>query len=431
MFESLTDAENRSVFAEWSSFRGSGTTRSLDRARLFAEALRIHPQLNESGARLLGVVGSKGKGTAAVYASAALSAAGIRVGTITGPGIMSNRDRVRLNGAALSGVLYREMLDRAHEARKSLQEPSPETGYLSPSGMFLLAGLSTLLGSGCEVVVCEAGIGGRSDELSLLPLDVVVIVRIMLEHTAILGDTLNDIAADKSDVITSVTKTVFSVEQSPEVHAVIEQRCSEVGASLVIIDGDVSVSGCPTKPVSFNAAVGARAGRELAESMKGIPVSESAFIYACESVNYPGRMSCHRTEKGAVVVDSAITRDGLVCALNFAGDRFAAEFSGSSSEEPFDTILASLPVDKDFMGFVDELRDREVGRVIFVDMPGTHLNYPSRDQCPPEWGWATVGELPSLLETGRVVAVGTALFTAEVLTALGADTESVFQPNSA
>src|SRR4051794_32781780 len=86
-------------FHEWDA-RHPDDRRSLDRARLLIARLGIEDVCSP----MLTIVGSKGKGTAAAHASAYLSAAGRRVVTITSPSYRSTRERIRVDGQAISAA---------------------------------------------------------------------------------------------------------------------------------------------------------------------------------------------------------------------------------------------------------------------------------------------------------------------------------------
>ncbi|HKR65805.1 MAG TPA: hypothetical protein VJZ00_18890, partial [Thermoanaerobaculia bacterium] len=99
---------DRVFFEEWSRMRAT-SKRSIARAARLAEAMGV--PLREIPAIV--VVGSKGKATAATLASAALANAGHRVGTITSPPILTNRERIRVNGVAISEREYEELAERS------------------------------------------------------------------------------------------------------------------------------------------------------------------------------------------------------------------------------------------------------------------------------------------------------------------------------
>ena len=180
---------DRVFFEEWTHWHRRAK-RSIPRAALFAEAMGVDLHAIPS----IVVVGSKGKATGATLASAALANAGRRVGTITSPPILTNRERIRVNGVAIDEETYEAIARRAEMALRLM----PQTpGYLSPAGMYMIAGLDHFRREGCEAIVVEAGMGGRSDEVSLLAPDVLLVTPIFLEHVGILGNTIEEIREEK------------------------------------------------------------------------------------------------------------------------------------------------------------------------------------------------------------------------------------------
>ena len=412
--DEITELENRVVFAEWAQLRHR-SSRSLDRAHRLVDALGLPELLHDTP--LLGVVGSKGKGTAAIYASAALASAGLKVGTILSPGVITNLDRIRVNGRNLSEQAYVGVLSTLDDAIRALPPVNPELGYLSPGGLFMIGGLAFLAGAGCDAIVVEAGIGGASDELSLFPLDTVVLTGIFGEHLDILGPTVIDVTTNKSAVITEATRRAFTVPQSAAVADVIVARCQEMGAQLTVVDTSTSVGDPTLYPPGFsgmNAQLGTAAGLSLVESILGSRPPESAIASTIRSVSYPGRLSIHESATARVIVDSAVSREGLVSALRFSSETFG---------KPPDRILVSLPRDKDFEGFVTELRSVAVPR-IFVGLT-THLRYPERADWP--WEWVDASALPAVLSAGDTLAVGTVSFSAEVLRVLDVNADVLFE----
>lgn len=413
--ESLEILEDRAIFGEWRKNR-TVKKRSLDRARAFSGALGLASDV--AGVSILGIVGSKGKGTAAAYASAALAGLGVRTGTIMSPALLTNRDRIRIDGRSLSERVYVDFLERIIQARKTLPPVARHDGYLSPTGTYTLAGASTLIDQGCEVLVVEAGLGGARDEISLFGLDVVILTEIFCEHVGILGPTVLDIARDKLGVITGDTRAVVSVSQSPVVEREIARTCEKTGAQRVNIDlssRSAIIGWLPPEYGRFNALAGVQAATVLFSLLGRAPAGERDLESALRSVNHPGRLSRHQCGGADIIVDSAISRNGLVSAVTYA----AHQFDGMP-----DRILVSLPADKELASFVAELRHVECER-IFVGLTREHLSYPSEEEWP--WNWVQEDGLhEELLSSGRVLAVGTVSFVTAVLQVIGVDVEYLF-----
>ncbi|HEY8482836.1 MAG TPA: hypothetical protein VIL71_23725 [Spirillospora sp.] len=387
-------------FREWER-RVPGETRDIARARALADVLGVL----EPGVPVLTVVGSKGKGTAATYASAFLAAAGLRVCTVTSPALRTNRDRIRMDGRAVSDAELASLADALDAGIAAL--PPPARGYLSPSGLFMLAGVLHARRRGADAIVLEAGMGGRSDEAALFPPDVAAITPIFLEHAGVLGDTPAEIAEEKLGVAGPDT-LVLSAPQSAEVAGVLGpvERVDEGGGG---VPGDLLPAGL--------GRVSAELGVAAARRLPGVDEpSPRALWDTLASVVLPGRSSQHDVPGSAtrVLVDAAIDRTGVAAALAAARRAWGT----------IDHVVLCLPDHKDLAGAAAELGDLPV---TFVRLPLRHLGFTRA--LPP--GWDVVGAeavTPEALATlgHRVLVLGTGYFTGLVLDAVNADTERLF-----
>jgi dihydrofolate synthase / folylpolyglutamate synthase len=469
MTRTVEQIEDEAVFDEWRRYRGTAR-RSLARARLFARGLGLGapgagPGLGLAADKLsadelgtsdlgvgahephrtqiplIGVVGSKGKGTIALYASAALAAAGHRVGTVMSPGVLANRDRIRVNGRALTEAQYRDLLDVVRQAKLRLPPVGAQSasgvdgGYLSPTGTFTLAGAYALVEAGCTAIVLEAGIGGASDELSLFEPDVVAVGAIFGEHLDLLGPTVLDVARDKLGIVRDRTQAIVTVPQDHSVGQVIRAVAQAHRARVEPVPqpGDRSdltplTAWLPPGFGTQNALAGILAARTLLAGSGGNPASEGDLIRLLKTVRYPGRLSVHETgdeagseaanRRGKLILDTAVSRDGLSAALAFAERTFGG---------PPDRVLVSLPAAKDFEGFLAELRALDCPR-FFVELSREHLAYPGRDRWPWPSTWLDEGTLTDGLLTGNVLAVGTVSFVTALMNRLHFDAEQLFIP---
>ena len=413
----LDALESASAFREWSA-RSPGQRSDPLRFGMLAAALGLdleHP------APALGVVGSKGKGTTVAYASALLAETGLRVGTVFSPGLVRNRDRLRVDGAVLPLGEYAALLERVDTALRSL--PKPVDGYLAPSGFFLMAGLAHFAAVGCVALVLEAGIGGRRDDLGHVGLTGLAMAEVFLEHTDLLGGTITEIADDKVGAARPGTRFVSHLAQSNEAEAIIQHHAEAIGADRIRVDSAARAPYTGIVAEGFggaNAAHGIIAARRLLAELGRPDASDEQVLAAAGRVHYPGRLSRHEVAGFTVFVDSAISRDGFENAL-----RHVERETGA----PPALTLVSVPRAKDLAGFravAAELTAADPpGRVVFVALEREHLHYPERDEWPGEW--ATAVELPALLSAAPVVlAIGTASFSSEVLRHCGVDTDRVF-----
>lgn len=406
--------EDDVIFDEWRTHRSAGKG-SLTRAGDFAAALGI--TLESRSIPMLGVVGSKGKGTAAIYASAALAAHGLRVGTVTSPGLLTNRDRIRINGRALSEREYRGILGDIARAKQRLVPVGEDRDYLTPKGIFILGGVHALIGAECDVVVIEAGTGGASDELSLLPLDVVVVTAIFGEHLDVLGPTVVDVARNKIGVVTDRTASVISVPQAATVQREIDRACLRAGVPLLAHQPEWSAHIADLLPPGYgtdNAMAGMRAAEALLATGTGRMFDSAAIRPVLASLRYPGRLSVHPLADGILVLDTAVSRAGLTMAMAFARQTFG--------DDPT-RILVSLPRSKDISGFVTALRGVDRDRV-FVNLEYEHLHYPAPSQWP--WRWLEEKDLDGTILSGNVLAAGTVSFISSLMRRVGVDGEQLF-----
>jgi dihydrofolate synthase / folylpolyglutamate synthase len=140
--------------------------------------------------RTIHVVGSNGKTTTARFAEALLLAESVETGTYTSPHVVSWGERVRIGGedVDLEAALARVRVDA--EAVGATQFEA-----------LTAAAFAAFAAEGVEVAVVEAGLGGRHDATNVLDAPVVVLTNVSLEHTDVLGDTREAIAAEKLAVV--------------------------------------------------------------------------------------------------------------------------------------------------------------------------------------------------------------------------------------
>lgn len=404
-------------FQEWHR-KGPSCLRSLKRARMLAERLGIA----EPPIPILAVVGSKGKGATATYASACLVAAGLRVVTVTGPSFRSQRERIRVDGAAVSETAFADLAARMRTAIECLPASSRE--YLAPTGLFTLAAVVHAMDVSADVLVIEAGMGGASDELSLFAPALVAMSRIFGEHLGKLADTVPGIAREKAGVTAATTQAVLSLPQTAEVQDAIEATVSARtdGACPIttITPGQTGLpSVCLPDGLSRqNGELGCMAGLRMLEILS-LPLPQPRSLRTVlDTINLPARLSWHDVPgtESRILVDSAIERRGVATALATATARWSR----------IDHVLICLPDDKDVAGAITEVGDLPA---TFVRIPYERLKF--THALPEEWRVIKAESLTpaTIADLGQwIVAIGTGSFTGHVLDILDADTERLFAP---
>ena len=142
------------------------------------------------------VAGTNGKGSFCSMLSSVLAAEGYKVGLYTSPYITVFNERMRINGENISN----DELVRLTELVKPIAEQMSD----KPTEFELITALAFeyFRSNGCDIVVLEAGMGGRLDSTNIIENSLLsVITGIALDHTAFLGDTVEKIAAEKAGII--------------------------------------------------------------------------------------------------------------------------------------------------------------------------------------------------------------------------------------
>jgi dihydrofolate synthase/folylpolyglutamate synthase len=184
------------------------------------------------------VTGTKGKGSTASMISSILVAAEYRVGLFTSPHLHTFRERIRVDGESLSEQGFVNAVDRIWPHVEAMAgdyvDGAPTTFELLTAMAFDL-----VLSERIDILVLEVGMGGRLDSTNVADATVDVITSISLDHTAILGGTVELIAGEKAGIIKAATPTVVAPQIYPTVLQVISERARTMGAPVVEIGRDV------------------------------------------------------------------------------------------------------------------------------------------------------------------------------------------------
>jgi len=148
------------------------------------------------------VVGTNGKSTATVTIEQLLLAGGLSVGSTISPHVTSWSERIRVNGAEAD----------FEEAVARVRDPAERLGA-TQFEIVTAAALQAFAAAAVDVAVVEAGLGGRHDATNVLATRVVLLTNVGLEHTDVLGDTLEAIATEKL-AVTPVNAIVVLPDES-------------------------------------------------------------------------------------------------------------------------------------------------------------------------------------------------------------------------
>ena len=239
--------------------------------------------------RIIHVAGTNGKGSTCAMLDAVSRAGFHATGLFTSPHLIHFTERIRINGEPIPEV---EAARRLRIIREKVSGWDPHPTFFEITTALALWWFRD---AGAQVLVLEAGLGGRLDATNVLTPRVSVITAIGLDHTQWLGDTLGKIALEKAGIIKPGVPVV-TAPQDPEAMAVIERVAYERGAPLTRVEspwqGPVSLAGSHQR---WNAAV-ALAAMDAA----GLAAPAGALA----QVEWPGRMQ-RLGGDGRVVLDGA------------------------------------------------------------------------------------------------------------------------------
>ena len=177
----------------------------------------------------LHVAGTNGKGSVCAVASAVLRSAGYKTGLFISPFITDFCERIQIDNKPIPKEKLSEIADYVFSF---VDELNKEDIIITEFEFVTAVAFEYFKRECCDIVVLEVGLGGRLDSTNVIKAPVCsALVRIGLDHTDILGDTVPKIAAEKSGIIKSGTKVVSS-PQPEGAKEVVERFCKEKDAEL-------------------------------------------------------------------------------------------------------------------------------------------------------------------------------------------------------
>ena len=186
--------------------------------------------------RFIHIAGTNGKGSCAAMTASILKAAGYKTGLYTSPYLYRFNERMQINGRQIEDDALAEIVSRVKPAAEAMADHPTEFELMTAAALLWYAQEK------CDVVVLEVGLGGRFDATNIIDApEAAVIMNIGLDHTAVLGDTLEQIAFEKAGIIKPGTDAVL-FEQGEEATGVVRRRCEELGVPLHIADFSQLVS---------------------------------------------------------------------------------------------------------------------------------------------------------------------------------------------
>lgn len=185
------------------------------------------------------VAGTNGKGSVCAALSSILSASGYTTGLFTSPYITCLREQIQIGGVMISEEEFSSLCEYVFSF---VDELFAQSVIITEFEFIMVLAFEFFYRKGCDVVVLEVGMGGLLDSTNVINTPLcAVLTPISLDHTGVLGTTLESIAQHKCGIIKEGT-TVVSANQVAQVKKVIEDTCKEKFGSVRFCEEKLSVA---------------------------------------------------------------------------------------------------------------------------------------------------------------------------------------------
>ncbi|XP_031364410.1 folylpolyglutamate synthase, mitochondrial isoform X2 [Apis dorsata] len=295
------------------------------------------------------VAGTKGKGSTCAYTEAILREHGFKTGFFSSPHLISVRERIRLNGQPISEMHFTQNFWKIYKKLEDTREyESDMPAYFNFLTVLMF---NIFLDEHVDVAIIEVGIGGLYDCTNIVRNPVCVgITSLGLDHTSLLGNSLEDIAYQKSGIFKSGT-IAFSVPQLPQAMYILEKRAIEKNCKLHIVptfDEYKWENISPTlqiinKVQQQNASLAIQMAIEWIQSKTNkisnvlhnsinnnicckykessqIIVSMDKIAIGLSFCKWPGRMQILKSSIGDFFLDGAHTIESIKCCISWFND---------------------------------------------------------------------------------------------------------------
>jgi dihydrofolate synthase/folylpolyglutamate synthase len=300
------------------------------------------------------VVGTNGKSSVTRMIAALLESHGVSAGACVSPHAARWSERVLVHGREIGAVEFAAAVERAAQAAEAVNRGLEEGEAVTQFELATAAAFVALTNARIKAAAVEAGLGGRLDATNTIPSKVTVLTSVGLDHTEWLGESEEQIAAEKLAVLRDHTTLVLG-RVSPAVAALAQRTAGERGAELIVAPDD------PGPAVTLRAT-----GRFQRRNFALARTATEAFLGELD----PGRV---RVVAAEVEIPGRLERVGddpptyLDAAHNPDGAKALAEaLPEIAGDRPVIACMAVL-ADKDARAMIEALSP-VLGQVVCTDL---------------------------------------------------------------
>ncbi|MHC4937808.1 MAG: bifunctional folylpolyglutamate synthase/dihydrofolate synthase [Planctomycetota bacterium] len=334
--------------------------RDFDLSRPTELLERLGSPHRELGARVVQVAGTKGKGSTARFVDSILRTAGLRTGRFLSPHLQSVRERIAVDGAWVEEAEFARHVEAVIDAVE---------GHTTFFEALLAAACLHFAERNTEAVVLEVGLGGRLDATTVVPATHTIITSLGLDHTEILGPTLQHIAVEKAGTIRFGVPVWSAVSPATPEGAIVRQIAMQHEAPFTYVPPPTQVEPRPDglkwnerflrvlgRHQAHNAALAAACCGDL---------DRTAIDHGLMAAEQPG--CCEL--RGNVLLDGAHTPESVAATVQALHDHrpgvTPALVFALAEDKDLDAIAATLAphVDRVVCTRADEKRGRDGGEL--------------------------------------------------------------------
>ena len=282
---------------------------SHERIRRLLELLGSpHKKLN-----FVHVVGTNGKGSVSTALSCIMTECGCRTGLFTSPYIIKFNERIKVDGEFIPDDAVAEITSLIKEKTDLMEKED-----LHPTVFEVTTALAMVYfeRTGCDIVILEAGIGGKNDSTNVIDRKLLsVVTSVSEDHTEMLGSTVAEIAEEKCGVILPGTPAVsypftskdsLFTPQHPDAARVISRVCERNGSPLTVPDTEnlsviqSDITGTTFRYKNFNVRVNLCGSHQVGNMLtviesatalrkQGYTINDESIVKGIGSFTIPGR----------------------------------------------------------------------------------------------------------------------------------------------
>jgi dihydrofolate synthase/folylpolyglutamate synthase len=321
------------------------------------------------------VAGTNGKGSVCAMLSSILHSAGYKVGLFTSPHLISFEERIRINGNPIPRDNVCAMVERI----KPIAESMVKSGKFDHPTFFEMVtamAFEHFRDEDVDYAILEVGLGGRLDATNVVMPLASVITTVALDHTHVLGTSLEEVAGEKAGIIKTGIPVVTGIEDK-DILNMIKNICNEKKCEIFTTkdNGEYSLKKADIDGQTFNleledsryenliipllgehqlknALIAALTVNVLKK--QGVHIPDKSLCEGFESTKWPARMQI--IQKNPVVL--------LDCAHNPAGMKALISSLGEIFQNQKITFVIGIMRDKDIPGIIKEIASLAYGIII-------------------------------------------------------------------